>query len=104
MAGADDINGDGHNDLFVLSPLFDSNRGAIFVLFFGSDGTVGAFSEISTASGTLQYLSDLEAYDLTSASLAAADVDGDGRHDIVMGVRRRSAIGLLFLGADGRPE
>ena len=105
-----DLNGDGVNELFVGTPGDDNggpNRGAVYVLFMQTDGTVSFFRKISSTTGTFPGpLLDNDGFG--SAVAAPRDVDGDGVADLVAGAKRdddggsdRGAVWVLLL--DGVP-
>ena len=80
VAGAGDVNGDGHADVIVGTPKFDSgqaNEGAAFVYF-------GSASGLSTTTDW-QAESDQDNADFGISVAGAADVNGDGFSDVIVG-------------------
>jgi len=110
LASAGDLDGDGVTDLVVGAYLDDdggNSRGAVYVLFLNSDGSVRAEQKISDTSGGLAGgLIDEDRFGNSVASLG--DLDGDGVGDIAVGAYRdddggggRGAVYILFLNDDG---
>lgn len=105
-----DLDGDGIPEL-VVGALSDddggSGRGAVWVLFLRTDGTVRVQQKISDTAGG--FTGVLENDDFFGVSVGAlGDVDGDGTGDIVVGAHgdndggpNRGAAWILFLNADG---
>jgi hypothetical protein len=78
------------------------NRGAVWVLFLNSDGTVHSHSKLSSTSGGLLGLSN--GVQFSYGMKAIGDRDGDGIGDLAAGAILDSsggAIWLLFLNCDG---
>ena len=108
VANIGDLDGDGVNDLAVGAPRDDqgsrtinSNRGAVWILFLRSDGTVKAERKI--ASGDVE-LSDRDVFGSSVASLG--DFDGDGIEDMIVGAPgdgpgSSGAAWILLLNTDG---
>jgi len=103
---AGDFNGDGWGDLAVGVPLYDyltqTSSGAAFVFYGHFGGLVpwdGDF--ISQAAGAIE--STAEANDRFGAALAAGDMNGDFRDDLVIGVPGEDGSGAaqLFPGGAG---
>ncbi len=101
-----DLDGDGVGDLAVGANLDDdggSNRGAVWVLFLDTDGTVKSHQKISdTEGGFTGILDDTDWFGISVASLG--DLDGDGVGDLAVGAHRdddggtdRGAVWVLFL-------
>ena len=110
MTNLGDLDGDGNNDLAVGASGDDDGgtyRGAVYVLFLNTDGTVKSQQKISDTAGnfsnTLVDFSDFGAL-LTTMG----DLDGDGTADLAVGATRdydgvgqQGAVYMLFLNADG---
>ncbi len=110
IAPLGDLDGDGVVDLAVGAIGDDdggSGRGAVWVLFLNSDGTVKAHQKISdTEGGFTGVLDDSDSFGVSAASLG--DLDGDGVVDLAVGVwgdddggLERGAVWVLFLNSDG---
>lgn len=110
IANIGDVNGDGVTDLAVGSPYSDdggSNRGAVWILFMNSNGTVNFQQKISATEGTFSgVLQDEDRFGSAVAGLR--DLDGDGVRDIAVGAvgdndggPERGAVWILFLNRDG---
>ncbi len=110
LAGLGDLNGDGVPDLAVGSSGDGSggnNRGAAWILFLNSDGSVASHVKITEGSGG--FTGTLQSNDGFGRSLAnLGDLNGDGITDLAVGADRDSdqtlaqgAVWLLFMKADG---
>ncbi|MCB1760587.1 MAG: DUF4347 domain-containing protein, partial [Gammaproteobacteria bacterium] len=110
LAGIGDIDGDGINDIAVGANYDDdggNDRGAVYILFLNSDGTVRAEQKISASAGGMSDpLSDNDKFGRALAGIG--DIDGDGINDIAVGVEtdddggtNHGAVYLLMLNADG---
>lgn len=109
-AGLGDLNGDGVPDLAVGAQ-FDGDggfrRGAVWILFLDTDGTVKSHQKISdTQGGFTGILENVDAFGSGVTNLG--DLDGDGVIDIAVGASDdddggtdRGAVWVLFLNADG---
>ncbi len=82
-----DLNGDGKMDLVVVTNPFPTGNGAIDVLLGNGDGTFQ--SPLSYSVGK------------DAASVAVADVNGDGNLDLVVANSGDQTIGLLMGNGDG---
>ncbi len=109
-AALSDLDGDGVVDLAVGAPLHDdggTDRGAVWVLFLNTDGTVKSHQKISdTQGGFTGILDDDDWFGWSVASLG--DLDGDGVTDLAVGAIYdddggigRGAVWVLFLNTDG---
>ncbi len=110
VASLGDLDGDGVSDLAV-GAWHDRDgghrRGAVWVLFLNTDGTVKAQQKISdTKGGFTGALDDGDEFGSSVASLG--DLDGDGVGDVAVGApdddnggENRGAVWILFLNPDG---
>ncbi|MEE9466040.1 MAG: hypothetical protein V3W14_10765, partial [Candidatus Neomarinimicrobiota bacterium] len=110
MAALGDLDSDGVPDLAVGAWFDDdggTNRGAVYVLFMNSDGTVKSFQKISgTVGGFTAPLADADYFGASVAALG--DLDGDGVTDLAVGAQydddgglNRGAVYVLFMNANG---
>ena len=109
LAALGDLDGDTVVDLAVGAPKDDDggvNHGAVWVLFLNSDGTVKAEQKISTTAGG--FTGSLESLDTFGNAVGAADIDGDGRNELVVGAEQSDdggqdtgSIWVLGLNTDG---
>ena len=114
VASLGDLDGDGIVDLAVGASRDDdggkslrANRGAVWILFLNTDGTVKAHQKISdTVGGFTGILDDGDFFGYSVASLG--DLDGDAIGDLAVGAYRdddggtnRGAVWILFLNTDG---
>ncbi|MCU7858179.1 MAG: integrin alpha [Candidatus Thiodiazotropha sp. (ex Lucinoma borealis)] len=110
VAGIGDLNNDGVMDLAVGMPNDDdggTDRGAVWILFMNTDGTVSSSQKISSDEGNLDRDPDNGDH-FGSAVTAIGDLDGDGVIDLAVGVSGdddggtdRGAVWILFLNSDG---
>ncbi len=118
-AALGDLDGDGVGDLAVGAHFDDDgssgpcndpyacNRGAVWVLFLNTDGTVKSHQKISDIQGGFSgILDDRDHFGISVASLG--DLDGDGVGDLAVGAdddddggNARGAVWVLFLNTDG---
>ncbi|MBI3561069.1 MAG: FG-GAP repeat protein [Gammaproteobacteria bacterium] len=105
-----DLDGDGVADLAVGAPGDDdggTDRGAVWILFMNSDGTVKSSQKISISSGNFK--GDLHNGDQFGVALAdMGDLDANGVHDLAVGApgdndggMQRGAVWLLLMNRDG---
>ncbi|MCA9108490.1 MAG: FG-GAP repeat protein [Planctomycetaceae bacterium] len=109
-----DLDGDGTNELAVGTHSDDDggqNRGAVYVLFMNTDGTVESHQKISDTMGN--FTATLDDSDFFGAAVTSlGDLDGDGINDLAVGTMGdddgstvsflgRGAVYVLFLNADG---
>jgi len=91
VAGAGDVNGDGHDDVVIGSPFVDSNRGFAYVLFGARTPPVLDLATVP-ATGQGFAISGKDVGQRTGFSVAGAgDVNGDGLADLIVGAPRYSA-------------
>ncbi|MFH1313983.1 MAG: FG-GAP-like repeat-containing protein [Candidatus Eisenbacteria bacterium] len=110
LCGLEDLDGDGIHDL-AAGALYDddggTDRGAVWVLFMNTDGTVKAHQKVSdTQGGSTGVLDNGDCFG-TSVDLLG-DLDGDGIQDLAVGAQYdddggtdRGAVWLLFMNANG---
>ncbi|MCA9074995.1 MAG: FG-GAP repeat protein [Planctomycetaceae bacterium] len=108
LANLGDLNGDGINDLAVGVRRDDDGggaRGAVYVLFMNTNGTVQAHQKISDTAGN--FTATLEDFDFFGSSLAnMGDLDGDGVNDLTVGAKysgsySKGAVYVLFMNSNG---
>jgi hypothetical protein len=105
-----DVNGDGVTDIAVGTYLDDDggpDRGAVWILFLDTDGTVESFQKISSTQG--EFAGTIDDYDYFGVGVEGlGDFDHDGVPDLAVGATRDDdggtnfgAVWLLFLNSDG---
>ena len=105
-----DFNNDGVYDIAVGSFFDDDggyNRGAVWILFLNSNGTVNSYQKISDTQGNFTGI--LSNDNLFGISLTLLnDINGDGVNDIAVGARKdddggndQGAVWILFLNSNG---
>ena len=105
-----DLDGDTVEDIAVGAVLDDdggADRGAVWILFLNTDGTVKSHQKISdTAGGFTGALNDGDRMGISVAG--TGDLDGDAIGDVAVGAYfdddgggDRGAVWILFLNADG---
>ena len=110
IAPIGDLNSDGNIDILVGSHGDDdggTDRGAVWILFLNSDGTVQANQKISsTQGGFIGVLDNNERFGERVAAIG--DLNLDGVPDIAVGARRdddggtdKGAVWIIFLNANG---
>ncbi len=113
VASLGDLDGDGVCDVAVGAPgdsLFGWSRGAVWILFLRSDGTVKTFQKIQDFTGGFGGV--LRDWDGFGTSLGAGDLDSNGTTELFVGAPGdrgasswagafRGAVWTLFLNADG---
>jgi FG-GAP repeat protein len=89
VSGAGDVNGDGHDDLIIGAPGYNSYTGRSYVVFGGSGIGSSGLLELSSLNGTNGFKLDGEPsnnQDLSGQSVnTAGDINGDGYDDLVIG-------------------
>jgi len=104
-----DLDGDGIADLAVGAPLDDdggTGRGAVWILFLNTNGTVKSHQKISSTEGN--FTGQLDDNDRFAFPDAVGDLDGDGIPDLAVGAfadddggTNRGAVWILFLDTNG---
>jgi GEVED domain/FG-GAP repeat/FG-GAP-like repeat/Bacterial Ig domain len=114
VASIGDLNGDGVNDLAVGALGDDTgdglgaSRGAVYVLFMNSDGSVNASKKIASGTNGGPVLANGDGFG--SAVVSLGDIDGDSVPDLAVGASgddggiafaNRGAVYVLLMHADG---
>lgn len=110
LSSLGDLDGDGVGELAVGNSRDNdggAERGAVWVLFLNSNGTVKTHQKISSTQGG--FSGPLDNADLFGRSVSSlGDLDGDGITDLAVGAREdddggpnRGAVWILFLNANG---
>jgi hypothetical protein len=113
VAALGDLDNDGVSDLAVGAHWDDDggiDRGAVWILFMNSNGTVKAYQKISAFHGRFRgVLDDGDAFGFSVSALG--DLDGDGLSELAVGAvgdddggdafGNRGAVWILFLRSDG---
>jgi FG-GAP repeat len=110
VAALGDLDGDATPDVAV-GALYDDDggpdRGAVYVLFLHSNGTVKAEQKISATQGNLQGVPDGGAY-FGGSVAGLGDIDGDATLDLAVGAHgdndggpQHGAVYILFLHRNG---
>lgn len=111
LSAIGDLDGDGVTELVVGATSDDdggSGRGAVYILFLNSDGTVRTHRKISSLEGGFTATLD-DGDGFGSAATGLGDLDGDGVLDLAVGAQfgddpggsARGVAYVLFLNADG---
>ncbi len=101
VAAVGDLDGDGTTELAVGARGDDDggiDRGAVYILFMNTDGTVRSERKISATVGGLAG-PNLVWFGQRSAEIG--DLDGDGIPDLAVGASSSHEVRILFLNADG---
>jgi hypothetical protein len=109
VASLGDLDSDGVEDLAVGAWFDDdggTDRGAVWILFLNTDGTVKSHQKISDTEGNFDgILNNGDRFGFSTGSIG--DLDGDGVVDIAVGATDddggsgRGAVWILFLNSEG---
>ncbi len=107
VSNALDIDGDGVNDIFVGARRDDdgdTNRGAVWLLFMNTNGTVKYHQKISDTQGGFTGILE-NSYEFGSSIGIVGDLNGDGKiehavHGAGNGFASNGAVNILFMRTD----
>jgi hypothetical protein len=88
-AAANDINGDGYNDIIIGAPFANNNEGKAYV-YFGSNAIPNSVNMPSIGPGSGVVLYGSRGDDYLGWSVCATDVNKDGKSDIIVGKEKES--------------
>jgi len=94
---AGDVNGDGRSDIIIGAPFAADHSGEAYVIF--GQPTPPAVVELDTLNGSTGFrLTSSEANGGVGTAVAAADVNGDGREDVIVGAATAGSGSWRFAG------
>jgi len=109
VAGIGDLNNDGVEDIAVGADSDDTGggaRGAVYILFMKTDGTVDSTKKLSSGSNGIPTLTDGDQFGKDIVNVG--DLNNDGIDDLAVGAMRddtggdaRGTIHILFMKTDG---
>ncbi len=85
---AGDVNSDGYSDVLIGAKKFDKNftdEGAVFLYFGSPNGIAGNGSNITTFLPNWEFYGGQDGAELGTSVSTAADVNGDGWGDVIVG-------------------